>query len=83
MVGSDFATVDEAAAALAQSVEQAASRFGRARQQEVVQSCVLPMSERMRTEGAQALAQGRRWSSDCEGLHVRMHPVERECDPTP
>ncbi|MFB7504665.1 hypothetical protein [Streptomyces broussonetiae] len=76
MAGADFATVDDAAAAMAESVELAASHFGTDRQREVVRSCVLPMGARMRTEGARTLADGHGWFCECEGLYVRMNPEE-------
>ncbi|MER6738233.1 hypothetical protein [Streptomyces puniciscabiei] len=74
MAGADFASVDEAATALAEGVERAASHFGTERQQEVVRLCVIPMSDRMRTEGVRVLAEGRGWFGECQGLFVRMNP---------
>lgn len=83
MAGADFASVDEAVAALTQSMERAASRYSNARQREVVKSCIDPMVARMRTEGARALAEGRVWSEECQGLYVTMHPKGRDSLPTP
>ncbi|MEU8590415.1 hypothetical protein AB0C59_25945 [Streptomyces sp. NPDC048664] len=73
MAGADFATVDEAVTAMAQSMERAASRHSAARQREVLRLCVTPMIERIRTEGVRALAEGRSWSDECEGLYVIMN----------
>ncbi|WP_177235336.1 hypothetical protein [Streptomyces sp. MUSC 14] len=78
MAGADFASVDDAATAMARSVELAASHFGTDRQREVVRSCVIPTSDRMRTEGARTLAEGHRWFGECQGLYVRMNPGGRD-----
>ncbi len=74
LAADEFATVEDAITSLAASVRWATARYGSEEQSRMLRLCVEPVQARMRTEGVQALAEGREWRGECGGLFVRLTP---------
>lgn len=76
----DYPDLGRAITALGESAERAARVYGR---DAAVGQCVAELQVRMRTEGADALSEGRRWSGECGGAFVQMWPVARKGEGPP
>lgn len=76
LAAAEFDTVEDAIAALTASVRRKTERYGTEEQTRRARECVAPMRDRMRTEGVEALAEGREWLGECGGLFVRLTPQE-------
>ena len=80
MAAGDFDSVEAAAVSLADSARRMYNRYEYA-QRDAMLSCVIPLQNRMRSDGAAAVAAGQSWSSRCGGVRVSLSPRRSHTPP--